>query len=124
LAAATSGVSVVRCFSELLKRLLSLADPREDWLISKLIWAQDEGDARDQFQPRSSIEFKAFGLHASSRMARKQFPGLKVDSRRLRREVSGLRQRSEEILLRLDELARQLENVTKRAVQKEASPKK
>jgi hypothetical protein len=57
-------------------------------------------------------------------MARKRTVPLKVNSRRLRREVSGLRQRSEEILLRLDELARQLENVTKRAVEKEGSPKK
>ncbi|HEY6928286.1 MAG TPA: hypothetical protein VJA66_01300 [Thermoanaerobaculia bacterium] len=57
-------------------------------------------------------------------MARKRPSGSKVDSRRLRREVTGLRQRSEEILLRLDELARQLENITKRAVEKQVIPKK
>jgi len=57
-------------------------------------------------------------------MTRKRPLGVKVDSKRLRREVSSLRQRSEEILLRLDELARQLEKVTSRVGQGNASPKK
>ena len=72
----------------------------------------------------ASVVLKAFHLHAFAEMARKRSAGSKVDSRRLRREVTGLRQRSEEILLRLDELARQLENVTKRAVEKQVIPKK
>jgi cell division protein FtsB len=37
------------------------------------------------------------------------------DSRQLRREISKLKQRSEEILLRLDELARQLEAIQQKA---------
>lgn len=45
------------------------------------------------------------------RMLRKRLPEPKANSRELRREIVRLKQRSEEILLRLDELVRQLEVV-------------
>jgi hypothetical protein len=46
---------------------------------------------------------------------RKSETSPRPDSRQLRREISNLKQRSEEILLRLDELARQLETVEQKA---------
>ena len=58
------------------------------------------------------------------RMPRKRSPDTPVDSRQLRREVSRLKQRSDEILIRLDELVKQLEHVTSRAGQHGSLPKK
>jgi hypothetical protein len=57
-------------------------------------------------------------------MTRKGSPGAPVDSRQLRREVARLKQKSDEILIRLDELVRQLEHVTSRGGQQAPGPKK
>jgi hypothetical protein len=51
-------------------------------------------------------------------MLRKQLADPKPNSRELRREITRLKQRSEEILLRLDELVRQLELVQKKTSQR------
>jgi len=74
-------------------------------------------------QPFRRIAFKACGLHAFFGMLRKRFPEPKATSRELRREIVRLKQRSEEILLRLDELVRQLEVVQKKTSQRTPTKK-
>jgi hypothetical protein len=56
-------------------------------------------------------------------MLRKRLPEPKATSRELRREIVRLKQRSEEILLRLDELVRQLEVVQKKTSQRTPTKK-
>jgi len=65
----------------------------------------------------TKIAFKAWGLqHLNfSAMSQERRSAAKAISRQLVGEIRSLKQRSEEILRRLDELAREVETVTNKA---------